>query len=487
MELKMKDLMMGTAGLVTTENGALAHATTGSHVLNLFALGGVVRNKTVQFVTRLIHSAWLEDKELALKVIFHLGDVRGGQGERDFFSKALKYIAVYEPQIGSRLIELIPEYSRWDMLFAFIGTGLEDRALAFMKSQFLLDMRAENPSLLAKWLPSPSTKSQKELALKVARAFGMRLEVYRKERAKLNRKIKTVEVQMSSNDWDNINFEKVPAKAFMNYQNAFERHGYEKMKSFTQKILSGEVGVKSNTLYPHEIVKKYMRADGAGLETVTLQSAWDNLPNFLPEGAQGIAVVDTSGSMYGLPMLVAKSLGIYMAERLSGPYKNHYITFSSIPIMQELQGLTVLEKYQEMRGIVEYTNIESVFDLILETAVKHNIKQSELPTHLYILSDMQFDELEETYRTPREVETLMQTMKKRYEAEGYKMPQCIYWNLRGNNNYPVSQHESGAILMSGFSPATLKYMSSGEMATPYEAMLEVLNSPRYQKLSEIWA
>ena len=244
-------------------------------------------------------------------------------------------------------MKLVPEYSRWDMLFAFVETPLEKDAFAVMYEQFVQDIRSERPSLLAKWLPSPRTKSQTKLAVRVARAFKLELGAYRKIRATLNRRIDTVEIKMSAQNWKGINLETVPAKAFMNYQKAFERHGQKKMEKFVEKIQAGEVKVKSDTLYPHEIMHKSLRASGN--EMITLQNAWDNLPNYIKDGRQGIAVIDTSGSMTGYgkavaPIDIAKSLGLYLSERLSGPFKDHYITFSERPIMAKFHGSTIAEK-----------------------------------------------------------------------------------------------------------------------------------------------
>lgn len=494
MRPSMKDLLMNEAGRTRTENNAVTNSTTGNDVLNLFALGGAVRNRPVNEVINLIDAAWKENKDLALKAIFYLGDVRGGQGERDFLFNALRYLADKAPRVASNVIELVPEYSRWDMLFAFIDTPLKSNALKAMHKQFLMDLESDKPSLLAKWLPSPGTKSQKKLSVVVARAFGLELGQYRKLRAQLNRKINTVEVKMSANEWDSIDYESVPGKAFMNYQKAFERHGYEKMQKFVEKVKSGEVKIKSEVLYPHEVMRKslYCSTDS---ERVTLESAWENLPNYVKDGRQGIAVIDTSNSMTSgsntSPMLVAKSLGMYLSERLSGPYKDHYITFSSTPIMRKFHGSNIAEKYDNMECIVENTNIEAVYDLILEVAVRNNLTQEEIPTHMYIFSDMEFDSAvgdspwSYGLRSHSVNRTLFEKIRSKYESHGFEMPVNIFWNLDARHNqHPVTQHDSGAVLVSGFSPSTFKYIMEGVVVTPYETMLKVLESPRYAVLSK---
>ena len=144
-----------------------------------------------------------------------------------------------------------------------------------------------------------------------------------------------------------------------------------------------------------------------------------------------------------------------------------------------------------MQEIVANTNIEAVFDLILDTAVRNNVPQEQLPTHLYIFSDMEFDScvVSNSYQRFSRVSklnpTLFEQIRERYEAYGYRMPQVIFWNLDARNNqHPVTQHETGAALVSGFSPSTFQYIMEGIVLTPMQTMMKVLNAPRYAMLSE---
>ena len=107
MRPNMKDLLMNTAGRTRTENGAVTNATTGSDVLNLFALGGAVRGRSVADVTNLVAAAYREDRDLALRVMFYLGDIREGQGERDFLFNSLRlFITLCKVSINCRLFIL---------------------------------------------------------------------------------------------------------------------------------------------------------------------------------------------------------------------------------------------------------------------------------------------------------------------------------------------------------------------------------------------
>ena len=59
-----------------TENGGVAHKSTLDAVYNMFALGGSFRSRTDEDCILLFKSALEEDKNLALKCLFYLRDIR---------------------------------------------------------------------------------------------------------------------------------------------------------------------------------------------------------------------------------------------------------------------------------------------------------------------------------------------------------------------------------------------------------------------------
>ena len=149
------------------------------------------------------------------------------------------------------------------------------------------------------------------------------------------------------------------------YRQAWSKHIPEKVESYINRVETGEIKMKSSVLYPYHIVQSsYSAKTDAERKTAELQ--WRDLPNYL-EGTTEfiIPVIDTSGSM-GIPigdgtvtaMLVAKSIGLYVSERLVGPFKDHYITFSNKPILGKFTGNTLAQKVESMQSIIANTNIE---------------------------------------------------------------------------------------------------------------------------------
>jgi hypothetical protein len=213
----------------------------------------------------------------------------------------------------------------------------------------------------------------------------------------------------------------------------------------------------------------------------TLEAQWKALPNYVQDDDSYIAVVDTSGSMHGsqdngLAGKVAFALGIYLAERNKSVFKDAVITFSRVARLIELKG-TLQNKVNTLlrNAIIENTNLESVFDLILNKAVAGNVSQEDMPNNVLILSDMQFDSGADRN------DNAMRMIAKKYATAGYEMPQLIYWNLRSSNGVPVKFDEKGTCLVSGFSPSIMQSLLGGTL-TPMNMMLKVLDSERYAEI-----
>lgn len=98
-----------------------------------------------------------------------------------------------------------------------------------------------------------------------------------------------------------------------------------------------------------------------------------------------MVVIDGSGSMYGgsdpIPATVALSLGIYYAERNTGAFHNHFITFTENPRLVEIEGKDIIEKvrYCHQFNEVANTNIQRVFELVLKAAVKTMSRRKRCP------------------------------------------------------------------------------------------------------------
>jgi hypothetical protein len=269
------------------------------------------------------------------------------------------------------------------------------------------------------------------------------------------------------------------------------------MEKFIEKVNKGEEKAHSGQLFPHEIVKpfidmwrgiKYGYGPVLDKNTIdTMNALWKSLPDFCGENS-GLVCADTSASMLSpdmIPISVALSLGIYLGERMNGPFKNRMITFSSTPSWVELDGKNLWENIKKIPSIVENTNLEKVFKMILDVAKRNGLSQEELPKTLFVISDMEFDSsaLGVGYGNDA-YKTLHQKMVKMYSDAGYELPKVVYWKVDNKvSQVPVKKDETGTAIISGFSPKLLQNVLADASLNPYDMMLQVLNGPRYEAVT----
>ena len=484
----MLEHLKNEANRTFTENGAVTHATTYSDCLDLFATIGALRSSDEQEILKRFVRAFTEDPDLAMKTLFFARDVRGGLGERKVFRVCLQWLAHNAPASAKKNIPYVAEFGRWDDLLSLLGTPCEKDALQFVKKQLEADLESmdmgDDVSLLAKWLPSVNASNAQTVAYakKIARFLGMTDATYRKTLVKLREHIRIIENSLREKDYT-FDYSKQPSKAMFKYRKAFYRNDGERYGEFLGKVSRGEAQLHTGTLTPYEIIKPFFYEHVDDQEASAIDATWNAQEDFTRD-ENALVVIDGSGSMYSrsdpMPATVALSLGIYYAERNTGAFHNHFITFSERPQLVEIKGETILEKvrYCHDYNEVANTNIQKVFELILRTAVNNNVPQSEMPSTLYIISDMEFD------CCARGAElTNFEYAKKIFAEAGYDLPRVVFWNVQSRNKQqPVTQNEQGVALVSGCSPRIFSMLKSG-ILSPLGYMLDILGAERYEKIA----
>lgn len=481
-----------------TENGAIGYATTGKNLLDMNFKLASYRHCSDDEIINDFAKAYAEDPLLSVKFMFFAGDIRGGAGERRVFRTCLKWLAGMRPDWGKAILPLVSEYNRWDSLMCLFDTPVEADMLELLKTQLTRDVldriSGKSISLLAKWMPSANTSSKttRQLARRIIKAWGWSEKQYRKALSDLRAYLKVTEVSMTANAWGAIDYQAVPSQANIRYRNAFLRHDEERRRDFLEKLSTGEAKINSSVTSPHEIVHAYSMGgwDCKPKEyDQALESMWKSLPDYVQGDGGSIAVVDGSGSMsntIGCTNItahnVARGLGLYFAERLSGPFKDKYITFSEKPQLVDFSNLGTLRERLALAcryDACENTNIEAVFDLILNTAVHNRLAQKDLPANIVVISDMEFDACARDSDNRGMDRPLFTIIAKRYRDAGYKLPRLVFWNVDSRTGtIPVQENECGVALVSGFTPAIVKMVLSGKL-DPLDVLREMLDSPRY--------
>jgi hypothetical protein len=359
----------------------------------------------------------------------------------------------------------------------------------------------EAVSLLGKWMPSENASSKKTRAVAIALcdSLGWTRKQYRTVLSRLRERSKVLERLMSAGKWDEIEFDAIPSKAGIKYKNAFAKHDLERAKSekavqtYAEFAKDKTTKVNAGTLYPYEVVDKAIKAMDKGwynnvalddTDRLMVNKYWDNLTDYFKDASlDALAVVDTSASMRGwnadCAINVAISLGMYCAERAKGPYAGHYVAFSRKPRLVKVEGVDFCDKVKRIydANLCENTNIEATFDMLLDVAMRNGCSQDDLPKHIIIISDMEFDEAQGYYGATNRYSTLMENIEKKWNNYGYKMPELIFWNVDArSDNFAMEVHD-GVSFVSGCSPVIFKQVMTGK--TAFDLMYEVLNSERY--------
>lgn len=505
-----------------TENGGLQHNHLANMVYEMYAKCGAYRQRSDEDCIFAFKQAFDEDKTLAMKCLFYLRDIIGGAGERRFFRVCYHWLAIKHPEAARRNLKYIPEFGRFDDVFSLVGTPLENDAFALIKHQLAMDMKdvmVKNGaiSLCAKWVPSENASSQKTrtLATKLRTYMGMTSKQYRKMLSALRERINVLERLMSANEWDKIDFSAVPSQAGIKYRKAFIRHDLERKKADPKAVTYEEfmkddtTKVNAGAMAPYEVVHKaldYLNNNYArsynwntgsynwrtfkpldDTERLAINKYWDNLTDYFKDATfNGICVVDTSGSMTcgcgaATPIDVAISLGLYCAEHNHGPFANHYISFASRPQMIETSGIDFVDKVLRIyqTNLVDNTNLEAVFNLMLQTAIDNNCSQDEIPQTILVISDMQIDRAVTFKNQSIEIRTMMEKMRERWSIRGYQMPKIVYWNVNAMQD-TFLDNGPNVTYVSGASATIFKQVLTGKSG--YDFMMTTLMGTRYKDI-----
>ena len=475
-----------------TANGAVSNASTMSDCLDFFAAAGALRNAGDEEIVSRFIRAFAEDRDIAMKTLFFARDIRGGLGERRAFRVILRYLAENYPDTVRKNIANIAEYGRYDDILSLIGTASEAEAVAYIRETLKKDMKSmqaqESVSLMAKWLPSVNASSSESvrLAKRIAKAMNMSDASYRRMLSALRAYIKILENSLREKDYS-FSYEAQPSKALFKYRKAFIRNDEERYRAFIEKAKTEPSVLKTGSLTPYDIVSAVLnnRKGMSAADREVLDTTWNALENYV-NSDNTLVVVDGSGSMYWtprggvVPAAVAESLGIYFAERNKGAFAGNFITFSANPRLVEIKGTDIFEKVKYCMSYNECsnTNIEKTFDLILNTAVKNRLKQSDMPSRLIIISDMEFDVCADNSSM-----TNFDNAKAKFAKKGYKLPQVVFWNVNSfNRQQPVRMNDRGAILVSGMSPQIFSMLKDDKL-DPYSFMMSVISSERYERVA----
>ena len=469
-------------GATTTTNGMSALKNTGDALTNLFFGIGAARNDPNKAVTDFI-AAFNVDRLNAMKLLFWARDVRGGAGERQTFRNILSVLEVSQPNVVIKNLHLIPKFGRWDDMLVFTTRDVQTAAFKIISDTLL--NQTDGWQLCSKWMPRKGP-----IAAALRSYMGLSPKAYRKM---LVNGTNVVETAMCAKDWTGINYEHVPSVAARNYQSAFSRHDEAGYAAYRSALTKGTAKINASAIFPHDVIR--------GTDDAVADAQWKSLPNYF-EGSttKMLPMIDVSGSMGSLAgpnndslscMDIAISLGLYVAEKQTGPFGGLYLTFTDQPVLTQTQGGSIKEKFDFIRhhNVGYNTNIQKAYEEILRVATVNRVAPEDMPRIIIVFSDMQFDQATVPAYGDRPQfnynPTAQQMAEKLFNDAGYLLPTIVYWNLDAAPNVPVAFDECGTALVSGFSPAIMKSIIAADLSniTPFRIMMDAIGSGRYDEVT----
>lgn len=504
-----------------TANGAVTNKSALSPLVDYFGLAGAMREQP-EMAIDLFKVAYVENPDAAMKILFYLRDIRGGQGERQHFRNVwdwlmLPHITIDNDELSSARDNAlhIPNFGRWDDLLRLVihpalshpieelvrevleadlyNSGFYNKETGLYLTEFgyIADTnKMPTPgdvSLLAKWMPSltASNKNVQQSAKDWCARLNLTQKQYRKMLKHLRSHLNVVEQKMCSKQWSDINYSQVPSQAMLRLRQAFTKNDPGRYGQYLQALEEGKEEVKAGTLYPYQLVEK-CNGYGSDAERKLIAAQWLALPEYSNKPQNILTVCDVSASMYDgtpTPINVAMSLTLYLASRCTSKlWANKFITFSESPELQTINPYDDLYDQVDKLENANWgmnTNIEKTFDLLIDAACAN--RTTEMPDTVIIISDMEFNQCaQDDEGNPL---TNFENIDRKFQEAGLVRPNLVFWNVNARSgNVPVTVNDQGVALVSGFSPSIMQMCFSGDLS-PESCLREiVLNNPRYQHI-----
>jgi len=449
---------------------------------------------------------------------------RGGKGEKEIFYFTIKALYEEYPSITLGLLDLLPHYGYWkDMCLLYKKCmkarylTLREKIVEIYVDQLQRDMEAcksgtkRDISLCAKYAPNEDGHFDKVCKMADTLSFALfgdspiRKRLYRRGLSRLRKAIVVTERLMCANKFSKIDFSKVPSLclarnrlAFLNEMRKNDvRHPKLKDRVKCRANLFDALikqNLNASRLYPHEAVHYAKNSNGSYGAALLVEAQWTEIvkdiknqvktrkaelaaaaQEYFPEGAPSpldisnlVIMADVSGSMAGTPMDVAIGMGILCSEIVNRNFRDLVMTFSSKPTWVNLKGAPNFAAKVEKLRLAPWgtsTNFYGALQAIEDTVRSKRLKQGDIPD-LMVISDMQFDQAQSgSFSYAADI------VKKRFVDLGLELhgtpleaPTIYFWNVRARSpGFPAKADSEGVVLLSGYSPALMKFVCSGEM------------------------
>lgn len=514
-------------GVMTlTENGAVAHLTTGSLIVDQFGLAGNYRGRDIDAVFEDQRAIWDENPSMALRFPFYLrmvtrktkvnsknvtDKVQNGQGARDEAFKRLLWIAKNHYVSFVKNIWLLPIVGSWkdlwtlmyydvtlgvnainhEDMFDIIKQGLACETHVDLVKKFMPRIKS------SKKCTTDWTMTTNKLAKEFAKYVGITFAEYNLWKA--TGTAHDFQKIICDRRYSEIKWNHIPGRAltllttgkflenhdltdkYVEWVKAqpvakFTGYVFELMKKL-REARGGTMVYGNRVFYHHDYMKnvpiavKYtLDAQFAGLVEQAKKDGW------IKENV--LCALDTSGSMNhqvdGLNGTtcgdIATSLALFFSELNTGAFHNKVIMFDDRSYPFTLSGDSFCDKVGQLPSVpCGGTNFQSVIDEIVKIRVNHpEIPLEEYPTTILVVSDMQFNPSGDYFSSNRAVnmtnhELAVDKLRKVFPSDFVSSLKFVWWNCASRRQtFEGQSKDNNMMFFSGFDGSALTLLLGEE-------------------------
>lgn len=291
-------------------------------------------------------------------------------------------------------------------------------------------------------------------------------------------------------EYDKINWNLIPGRALHVLSSSKFLGNHALTEEYTKWLESQPVA--KFTGYVYELGKTYHQYSNMWYGQnkmpnhvrITLNKQFNQLIEMAKKDGSGIkgnvwCALDTSGSMNsttsaGVSALdVCTSLGIYFSTLNEGAFHKNVIMFDSTSRVKQLSGEFCDMMPQVPGNAMGSTNFQSVVEEIVRIRKENpNIPLSEFPQTLLVVSDMQFNPVNQRYdyatrkwtSTNSNYEASLAKLSEAFPKEFVDNFKFIWWDcISRKSDFPATMNDGGCYVFSGFDGAIITMLLGGEI------------------------
>lgn len=512
----IKQATVGTAkkrAVTHTGNGAKTYSATDNVLVTQFGRTGDYLKplRSTADIWKDQEELWRYDPETAIRFIFYLRAVSrstkyegqrytvAGQGLRHESIVRMLWVGINHPDVFYPNLALFAAVGSWRDVFDFLrydvmSNGFAKKKLNWGRIAIILKLALsdeDTTNLVRKYIPVQRARSQIKtqrqaanniIAKYLIHQFGWfapgtrKLDYAALRRVKRNGNAHIWQRLISQMRFGEINFDHIAGRALakMVYKSNFlAKHGLTaKYEQWAAKKASKGESIK-HTGYLHEVMCE-ITTGMPQYKKDTINGQFQSYLDKVPEMATSYIVVrDTSGSMSAnirgykySSNDVAKTMALYFAYILKGPFADHWIDFSSTAFLKEWKGKTPVNRWlNDTSTGYGSTNLQSVADLFVRMR-KQGVPLTDFPTGVLLISDGEFNKVGgktnfEAFKHNLQGGGFPQEWVDNFTVAIWDIPNTFYGaNVR---HYERFESETPNLFyFSGYSLETMKFLMSGK-------------------------